>query len=270
MFDAIDWSRPWYASVLEAASKLERDEAGQITARFRDSFNAQATALAIRNHQGLPLSFVPQDDLPEGTAYEAFIGATGGVPTRDNLHDFFNGLVWLTFPRIKVQLNALQAAQIERDGIGKSRGPARDGATIFDENAALLVVRDDEQGAQLVAALRDHQWRTAFVDLRAMFGGEAQVWSFGHALMEKLVAPRKAITAHTWVVKADDGYFTQDEAGRRAWLDQHVAQQLQTQELNTASFTPMQVLGIPGWWPQQDDEFYNDTSVFRPKRSAAN
>ena len=269
MFDVIDWSRPWYATVRGAAGKLERDEAGRITARFRDSLSAQATAMGIRNHQGLPLSFVPQAYLPEGTAYEAFIGATGGVPTRDNLHDFFNGLVWLTFPRIKVQLNALQAAQIARDGIGKSRGPARDGATIFDENAALLVVRDDPQGEALVDALRGHQWREAFIDKRAMFGSDAEVWSFGHALMEKLVAPRKAITAHTWVVRAGADYFALDEAGRRAWLDQHVAQQLKEQELNTASFTPMQVLGIPGWWPQQDDAFYDDTSVFRPKRIAA-
>jgi hypothetical protein len=46
------------------------------------------------------------------TAYEEFIGATGCVPTRENLHDFFNGLVWQTFPLIKRELNALQAAQI--------------------------------------------------------------------------------------------------------------------------------------------------------------
>ncbi len=56
--------------------------------------------------------FVPQESLPEGTAYEEFISATGNVPTRDNLHDFFNGLVWQTFPLIKRELNALQAAQI--------------------------------------------------------------------------------------------------------------------------------------------------------------
>jgi len=268
VFDAIDWSRPWYESVRVAASRLARDEAGQIGAGFRDSFNEQARTLGICNHTGWPLSFVPQAALPEGEAYEAFIGSTGGVPTRDNLHDFFNGLVWLTFPRIKVQLNALQAAQIARDGIGKSRGPARDGATIFDENAALLVVRDNAQGAALVEALRGHQWRAAFIDMRAMFGRGAEVWSFGHALMEKLVAPRKAITAHTWVVMAGDDFFALDHEGRRAWLDERVARDLATQELSTSSFTPMQVLGIPGWWPQQDDDFYNDTSVFRPKRSA--
>lgn len=234
-----------------------------------ENFSLQAAKLNLCNHQGLPLSFVPQSALPDGTAYEAFIGATGGVPTRDNLHDFFNGLVWLSFPRIKVQLNALQAAQIALAGVGKSRGAARDGATIFDENAALLVVRDSAEGAALVGALRGHQWRRAFVEMRALFGTQAQVWLFGHALMEKLVAPYKAITAHTVVVLAGDAYFALDHAAQQAWLDATVARQLAEQGLSTAAFTPLPVLGVPGWWQDQDDAFYDDTSVFRPKRGTA-
>jgi hypothetical protein len=210
---------------------------------------------------------VPQEDLPEGTAYEQHIGATGCVPTRDNLHDFFNGLVWLTFPRIKVQLNALQAAQIALDGVGKSRGPARDGATIFDENAALLVVRDSAAGHALVDALREHRWHEAFVERRAQWGENTQTWLFGHALMEKLVAPRKAITAHTRVVLAADGYFDMAPDRQRAWIDAHVAAELAAEGLSTACFTPLPVLGVPGWWPEQDEEFYADTSVFRPKRA---
>jgi hypothetical protein len=263
VLQTIDWSRPWYESVRTAASQLSAD------VHFRDDFNTQAVALGLRNHQGLPLSFVPQEALPEGTAYEAFIGATGGVPTRDNLHDFFNGLVWLSFPHIKVQLNALQAAQIALDGVGKSRGPARDGATIFDENAALLVVRDCAAGHALTEALRDHRWHAAFVGQRASFGPDAQVWLFGHALMEKLVAPRKAITAHTRVVVAGDDFFALGHDERRAWLDQTVAQELAAHGLSTADFTPMQVLGVPGWWPGQDGDFYNDATVFRPKRASA-
>nr|WP_218892854.1 DUF3025 domain-containing protein [Duganella sp. 1224] len=236
---------------------------------FRDGFSQQAAALGLRNHLGLPVSFVPQEALPEGTAYEEHIGATGCVPTRDNLHDFFNGLVWLTFPRIKVQLNALQAAQIARDGVGKSRGPARDAATIFDENAALLVVRDNAAGQALMDALREHRWHEAFVARRAQWGVEAQVWLFGHALMEKLVAPRKAITAHTRIVLADEEFFTLDDSARRAWIDERVARQLAEEGLSTAGFTPMQALGVPGWWPQQDAAFYADATVFRPKRVAA-
>jgi hypothetical protein len=277
VLQAIDWSRPWYESVRVAAGRLQAVEGregpvvgrGVIGTHFRDNFSAQAAALGLRNHQGLPLSFVPQEALPDGTAYEAFIGATGGVPTRDNLHDFFNGLVWLSFPRIKVQLNALQAAQIALDGVGKSRGPARDGATIFDENAALLVVRDCATGRMLTDALRDHQWHTAFVELRGCFGPDAQVWLFGHALMEKLVAPRKAITAHTRVVVAGDEFFAMDHDSRRTWLDEKVALDLAANGLSTADFTPMQVLGVPGWWPDQDEAFYADTTVFRPKRGAA-
>lgn len=265
MFDGIDWQRPWYDAVRDAAGAIDTGGAGIIA-----SFNAQAAARGLCNHQGLPLRFVPQSALPDGVAYEAFIGATGNVPTRENLHDFFNALVWLSFPRIKRQLNALQAAQIAQDGVGKSRGPARDAATLFDENAALLVVRDDGEGGKgraLVDALRGHQWRAAFVEMRAAFGPDAQVWLFGHALMEKLVAPYKAITAHTRVVLADDGYFACDEAGRRAWVDDKVAGELAAEGLDKRCFTPLPMLGVPGWWPQQDEAFYGDAAVFRPKRA---
>jgi hypothetical protein len=266
---AIDWSRPWYAAVADAAARLEAGGSGPVAARIA-TLNDAATALALVNHLGLPLRFVPQADLPDGVAYEAFIGATGGVPTRDNLHDFFNALVWLSFPGIKRTLNALQAAQIARDGVGKSRGPARDAATIFDENAALLLVREGPDGDALVAALRGHDWTCAFVDHRTLFdggaAGGAQLWLFGHALMEKLIAPRKAITAHTRVLRAGAEFFTLSPNERRAWIDAAVVRELQRDGLSTAGFTPLQVLGVPGWWPGQDAAFYLDTSVFRPKR----
>jgi hypothetical protein len=261
MLPGIDWTRPWYDSVRPAVERL--DFGGGMVA----AFNAGAGALGLRNAAGLPLSFVPQDDLPEGRAYEEFIGATGCVPTRDNLHDFFNALVWLTFPRIKQQLNALQAAQIALAGVGKSRGPARDGATIFDENSALLVVRESDEGLALVDALRGHRWQEAFCRRRTAFGRDAQVWLFGHALMEKLVAPRKAITAHTRVVRAGDDYFDMAPDQQRAWIDAHVAGELAAEGLSTACFTPLPVLGVPGWRPGQDEEFYADTCVFRPKRT---
>lgn len=261
MLDSIDWSRPWLASVRPAFARLDLEHHSVI-----DAFNREARRMGLCNPGGLPLSFVPQSALPDGVAYEEFIGATGGVPTRDNLHDFFNTLVWLTFPSIKRQLNALQAAQIALSGVGKSRGPARDGATIFDENSALLIVRDDAGGTALVEALRGHDWHQAFIDRREQFGRDAEVWLFGHALMEKLVAPYKAITAHTRVVCAGADYFALDFDGRRDWIDRRVAHDLAQQGLSTADFTPLQVLGIPGWWPGQDAQFYADTTVFRARR----
>ncbi|MGZ8293925.1 MAG: DUF3025 domain-containing protein [Telluria sp.] len=264
MLDQIDWARPWYDTVRPAFARLPQG-AESVSA----ALNAGAEGLALHNATGQPIRFVPQADLPEGRAYEEFIGATGCVPTRDNLHDFFNGLVWLTFPRIKQQLNALQAAQIAVAGVGKSRGPARDAATIFDENAALLVVRDMPGAHALVAALRGHLWREALFERRAQFGTDVQLWLFGHALMEKLVAPRKAITAHTRIVVAGAAYFELGPEQQRAWIDAQVATELAAGGLNTASFTPLPVLGVPGWWERQDEDFYADATVFRPKRVTA-
>jgi hypothetical protein len=264
MLSTIDWSRPWYDSVRPAFSRLPPGDGSFIAA-----FNAGAAPLGLVNHLGQPIRFVAQAELPEGTAYEEFIGATGCVPTRENLHDFFNGLVWQTFPLIKRELNALQAAQIAAAGIGKSRGPARDAATIFDENAALLVVCDDDEGRALVDALRSHRWHEALFERRGQFGRRAQVWLFGHALMEKLVAPRKAITAHARVVFANADYFTLPRDEQRGWLDCRVCEDLAHGALSTSGFTPLPVLGVPGWWPGQDEAFYADASVFRPKRVAA-
>jgi hypothetical protein len=215
MFPDIDWTRPWYDAVRPAFDSL-------IAGPFIAAFNANAARLGLVNDSGQPLRFVPQDALPEGMAYEAFIGATGCVPTRANLHDFFNGLVWQTFPRIKRALNALQAAQIAQAGVGKSRGPARDAATIFDENAALLVV------------------------------------------------PRKAITAHVRVVPAAADFFALDRAGRRDWIDAAVSKAIAAEGLSTAGFTPLPVLGVQGWWPDQDEADYLDPTVFRPRRPASN
>jgi hypothetical protein len=262
MLSQIDWTRPWYDSVRPAFARLHL--AGD---SFIDAFNDNAQALALANHNGQPIRFVPQAGLPDGRAYEEFIGATGCVPTRDNLHDFFNGLVWQTFPLIKRELNALQAAQIATAGVGKSRGPARDAATIFDENAALFVVREGVEGDALLDALRGHRWREALADRAAMYGRDAELWLFGHALMEKLVAPRKAITAHLLSVRAPGEYFGLSPDARRAWLDGQVAAQLQREVLTTSRFSPLPVLGVPGWWPGQDEAFYSDDSVFRPRRS---
>ena len=35
----------------------------------------------------------------------------------------------------------------------------------------------------------------------------------------------------------------------------------------TAAMTPLPVLGVPGWWPENENfSFYDDSFVFRPRR----
>jgi len=45
-------------------------------------------------------------------------------------------------------------------------------------------------------------WQRLFVDLRPLWC-QAHLVLFGHALLEKLVVPRKSITAHVYRVLAD-------------------------------------------------------------------
>jgi hypothetical protein len=256
----VDWSAPWLAGL--------RDAGRQVAAAhdWREALNRRAELAGLKNQHGHAIRFVAQQELPPGLSYEAYINDTGRVPTRENLHDFFNALVWLTYARLKIQLNTLQAAQIARLGIGKSRGPSRDAATLFDENAAILAVTANDTGQALVTLLQHHQWNEVFVRQRAQFMAHAEVVLFGHAIMEKLVQPYKAITAHTLVCWVDADFHELDTDEKIAILDAKMALQLASCELQTGIFSPLPVLGVPGWWPEQNPQFYADASVFRPER----
>ena len=87
---------------------------------------------------------------------------------------------------------------------------------------------------------------------------DAQLVLFGHALLEKLVYPRKPITAHV--------YRAQLAIDSIAGLDQRVAAILSADSLATKPFLPLPVLGVPGWWSGNEKlSFYEDIRVFRPE-----
>ncbi len=234
--DVIDWAAPWLAPYAPAAP----------------AFTGSRVAEALNTVSHSPVRFVSQSDLPEGQAYEQFIFDTQTVPTRDNLHDFFNGLCWLTFPQTKKKLNQLQAAQLALGGVQQTRGPVRDALTLFDENAAFLLAPQP-----LWDALIDRDWQRLFVELRPMWQG-AQLVLFGHALLEKLVNPRKPITAHI--------YRAQPATDSIASLDAWIAADITAGKLAGKPFVPLPVLGVPGWWAENEKlSFYEDILVFRPK-----
>lgn len=256
-FAGIDWAQPWFDALRATA------QAALASGHWRDAFSDAAAAVDQRTGRGQPLSFVPQSALPAGDAYEAFIGQTGGVPTRDNLHDFFNALIWLAYPHSKAALNARQAAVIAQAGVQGTRGATRDAATLFDENALLFVT----SAASLADALRGFDWHTLFVARRDAWWRQCDVQPFGHALLEKLVTPYKSITAHAWIVAAPSAYFDWTGAERRAWLDRQMAPVLASAPLVPRDFAPLPVLGVPGWWPANAaPAYYQDTTVFRPGR----
>ena len=253
---AVDWSTAWLAPLRAQGEAVSRRVADAEAPH--GAVAAALNAVASGSRGTLP-RFVPQAALPAGRAYEAHIHATRTVPTRDNLHDFFNGLIWLHFPQVKRRLNQLQAAEIARNGTGATRGPLRDALTLFDENGALL-----DAPPALWDALIARDWQRLFITERALWR-EARLLVFGHALLEKLTAPRKPATAHVLLLPSGEYGVALDLVATDAAL----ATRLDADWLAGKPFVPLPVLGTPGWYSENENfSFYDDVDVFRPRRSS--
>jgi hypothetical protein len=239
----IDWQAPWLTPLRELRPWVER-------ADWRAALSAAARSRSVTTAQGLPIEFVGADDAA-AEAYEAHIAATGRVPTRDNAHDLFNALIWLAFPRTKAALNARQAAELARNGVQGTRGPVRDAATLIDESGLLLAA--DAPACEALARL---DWGWLFDTQRARWNSTWMPFAFGHALIEKLLAPYKGLTAVVLCLPVS--------AADRLSIDRIAAEWVQTAALAPRLLAHLPVLGVPGWWPANEDvAFYTDTAVFR-------
>jgi hypothetical protein len=236
----LDWDAPWHEPWRAVGRPVGLDVG-----------RGSPVQEALNRCQLTAVHFVSADDLPLGVAYEQHIFEMGRCPTRDSLHDFFNGLAWLVLPLSKQQLNRVHVAQIAENGATGQRGPVRDAATLFDENGAVLCAPEP-----LWAALGQRDWKRLFVGLRPLWQ-QARLLVVGHALLEKLAAPRKNLTAHVWAQPC--------QGGTLAEIDTWLAGQLTAGRLAAKPFLPLPVLGIPGWCPASEDiSFYDDPLVFRP------
>lgn len=258
-FPEIDWQLPWLTHLREQGLEIANSE------DWIQAANRHAIDRNLRNANTKPLLFVPQEYIPDLSGYEAHIYRTGEIPTRHNLHDFFNALMWLRFPKIKQTLNHLQYKEIERlrllSHTETERGRQRDAATLFDENCALVV----SVNSSVQIGLKKRLWKDTLLHDEQHFKQYCEVVLFGHALIEKLTAPYKAITAHVWNIPVEAQWFTQTVDQRMELLDQRVAIEL-ARGFVSADFCHLPVLGVPGWWHDQTEEFYDDASVFRPVR----
>jgi Protein of unknown function (DUF3025) len=248
MFDLINWNAPWLQLYRPVGERIAHAIASKQA--VHEAFN---TWLADNPSHACPVRFTSQTEAMGAAAYESFIFKHKTVPTRDNLHDFFNALVWLHFPSIKSRLNALQAIAIANQDKNTPRGKLRDALTLFDENAAFLIEHNPKY--PLLQAIRNKAWQDAFVEQRVEWAF-AEAIIFGHALLEKLVTPRKAMTAHVLCPLA------QIDASKR--IDTQIAMQLSADHLATKPYAPLPVMGVPGWCAENEDAgFYEDASVFR-------
>lgn len=300
-FAAIDWQVPWLCHlnqlgyISKAITKLSglKNEPAQtdklentpdiIAKVLNTALQQQADDLQqplpqtkpALNNQAHTLRFVSQNALPEGEAYESFIGTTGNIPTRDNLHDLFNGSIWLTFPKTKALLNYYHMLEINQQGIGASRGRVRDTITVFDENGAILVTADASIGKALV----DFDWQASLVAPRDKWDkpqalnsdSQAAVYIFGHALLEKLLQPRKALCAHSIVINVTQDFFALSLSERISHLDKRAADYMEALlsqlDVTPRKLSPLPILGVPHYWAENaNSSFYDDSQVFRSGR----
>ncbi len=276
---------PWLVPYAALLAELVRLSADARVVRL----DAWACEAGLRTESGRPLRFVADtggdsvQPASQRPAYEARIFEAGEVATRTDprgaRHDLYNALAWLVWPRSKARLNALHAVVLARAGVAAAaegactsghapvpgsasasaptvRGPLRDAATLFDENAALWVGLDPA----LEDALRAFDWAALFVAGRRQLERSVRVYAFGHALLEKLDAPFKAITAHAWPLRlAPDTPLPE--------VDRALAASLEPDRLSSRAFCPLPVMGLPHWCDaNRDPGFYRDPAVFRTGR----
>lgn len=219
-----------------------------------DELDRLARDAGIRNGGGKALRFVAPATAPAGYGdYELRAYETGCVATRSgSLHDLFNALVWLAFPRTKAVLNALHAREIPREP-GR-RGRFRDLLTIVDEGGAIVACDDPE----LVRLVRELRWKELFWEQRARLLAGMRVLVLGHAVLERALDPWPGITCKAiFVPSAGDP-------------DAHAADFLAGLASDAAprDLPPLPVFGYPGWHPgTRDAAFYDDTQSFRRSRA---
>ena len=203
-------------------------------------------ARGIRTESGHAIRFVAPT--PDPRPYEVQVHETGRVATRPgNLHDWFNALAWLAFPRTKARMNAMHAAQIPLES--GQRGPLRDLLTVFDEGGVLVACSD----AELVELVRQLRWKELFWTHRSRLREAMQLFVIGHAAMEKALEPWPGITCKALFLSPHESPDGQ-AARRLAQLPPGA---------RARDLPPLPVFGYPGWADNERPEFYDDERYFR-------
>lgn len=215
--------------------------------RSLSRLNQLAEQTDLRTAAGHPVRFVPPT--PSDAYYEIHVFESGRVQTRpDNLHDLFNALAWLAFPKTKALINALHAVEIPKEG-GR-RGRKRDLLTLLDEGGVIVHCDDDE----LAALMRARRWKALFWAHRRELPERLRFCVLGHATLEQALDPRPGIACKALVVP----FTAPADAAAHAWLARLAA------DATPRDLQAVPVFGYPGWLRDSVQAgFYDDERYFR-------
>jgi hypothetical protein len=205
-----------------------------------------------QNNNNKNLTFIKQDEsLPfPKMSYEERIYHEGIIATRsNNWHDFFNAMVWHNYPKIKASINTIHYQELQRQ-VDNKRSRQRDLLTLFDECGVIVIAH-----SHYLEMIRQHQWHELFVENKnSWLNGEIKIKTFGHAMFEKYLNPYIGMTAQALLLDKTPNNI--DEFIADGMLNKHLL-------LSKKELSPLPLLGIPNWYPNQNSGFYSNKNYFR-------
>ncbi len=234
-----------------------------------DLLNALADGAGrIVNAQGQRVQFVAQQsrtgDFRDGFEPRAYL--KGEVQVRPlDWHDLFNALVWMSFPVTKAVLNARHYEALVDVSAG-NRSAISDALTLFDEEGVIVLSSD----ASLLELVRNFRWKELFWNRRDDLKKNMRFLLFGHALYHKALNPFIGMTGKAVLLNVPPSVLELSQGQLVAAADRRLALHVWDRSRLThgREFSPLPVLGIPGWWDDTErEDFYDNTGYFRPGRS---
>jgi len=255
---------PLYWPIIPAATKLNTtSETWPELAEYNQLIDNQ-----IKNANDKYIRFISQSNQCDKfeEEYEPRIYYNGEVQTRlNNWHDYFQVLVWKTFPKTKTLLNRIHfdASSIRVKEKVKQRGSKENFVTLFDECGTIFVASDPST----ISMVKSFEWDRLFVENQHLFTETIDCMVFGHAMYEKALKPYIGMTTHCLFLQVEQHYFRLNTKEKTEYIDDLLVRLIcKIENLNTKSLSPLPILGVPGWYHDQSEDFYSNQSYFRPGR----
>ena len=108
-------------------------------------------------------------------------------------------------------------------------------------------------------------WKELFWRRRSELSEHMRFLIYGHGLYAKALSPYIGLTGHGVVLQCDEV----DLNASMGLIDERIATLLEGRDVYSKprDLSPIPLLGIPGWHAANGNEdFYEDTSYFRPGR----
>jgi hypothetical protein len=118
--------------------------------------------------------------------------------------------------------------------------------------------------------LRAFAWKELFWRRREEVRRAMRFLVFGHALYEKALAPFVGMTGKALVFDVDAAVLPREPLRLLTEADRLTALHAWNPAcmLGPVELAPLPVLGVPGWWPDNEvQSFYDNSDYFRPGRT---